>query len=491
MNAVWLCFLGDKKNKTETFLYGLSIPTKCPKAYSLEPEQSSALFDDKRLFVYKATNEESFNFSDKIELKKYCKESNITPLRIVDKNHFIQSCESTKTFENIESPIDSLVNVETYYTEAALNYNFTEEQLIKILQEMDKYLNQGFWGNYASRIGCFDVVETNEWAETHKPFGINIDKEKKQFFFYREKSFKQGVYVVLKEFSSDSEKSYEKMIFINKNQKSYFFDFPIEKINSIDFSIYSKKGDLLDRDHISFITSIGFHHTVIGTSIPVKDEFSERDKKLSEISTCIRTSDQISIKKSNKEIQKINHFYSDVRKIVHSYEEDQGRWFKKSSHNLSDIIFYFQKKHFNPEKVVIIDPYADKDSFLFLIRIDAKQKIVISSTKSKLDKKTLEKNKNNIVKAMNMPYLKDTYHNNPEYYFIKKEFHDRFIIFEEGNNKTVYCLPNSINAMLKNDPFLIIRLSGDLRSEALNHYDELLRLCNKNTLLNWNNQNGK
>ena len=179
MRAVWLCFLGDKKNKTETFLYGLSIPTKCPDEYALKPE-SSSLLDNKKLFVYRFTTEEAFDFLEKIELKKYCKESNINSLRIIDKNHFIQYSESTPTWRKIKSPIDSLVNVETYYTEAALNYNFTEEQLIKILQEMDKYLNQGFWGNYASRIGCFDVVETNEWAETHKPFGINIDKEKMQ-----------------------------------------------------------------------------------------------------------------------------------------------------------------------------------------------------------------------------------------------------------------------------------------------------------------------
>lgn len=482
MNAVWLCFLGDKKNKTETFLYGLSIPTKCPKAYSLEPEQSSALFDNKRLFVYKATNEEPFNFSDKIELKKYCKESNIKPLRIVDKNHFIQSCESTKTFEDIESPITSLVNVDTYYTEAALNYNFTEEQLIKILQEIDKYFNQGFYGNYASRIGCFDVVATHEWAETHKPFGIDVDKKEKRFFFYKEKTFKQDVYVVLKAFSSDTEKSYEKLVFVRKNQNIYNFDFQIERISCVDYSIYNKNGDILDTDHICYITSIVFNHTVLGKSITVKDNFSERDKKLLEIPTSIRTSEQISLNKENIDIQKIGTFCSRLKNLVRSYKDDQGKWFNRSSDNLSDIIFYFNRKHFNPEKIIIIDPYADKDSFQFLLRINGKEKIVISSTEAKLTKEMLKKNKNEILTEKNK--LSSSFgYDKISYYFIKKEFHDRFIIFEEGNNKTVYCLPNSLNAMLKNDPFLIIHLTGILRNEALAHFENLFCFCDDKSLL--------
>ena len=56
-------------------------------------------------------------------------------------------------------------------------------------------------------------------------------------------------------------------------------------------------------------------------------------------------------------------------------------------------------------------------------------------------------------------------------------------MFKTDKHLEVYCLPNSLNAMLKNDDFLVLRLNGNVKIQAVSHINQLNSLCNDKNLL--------
>ena len=113
MYATWLYFVGTKKDPTKFFIYGLSIPTKCPIEYSLKQEDLGSITDGLRLYVFRAVKQIAIPIPpDVIDLSlfydtlEYHIKHILTPLYC---EKFIQkkeSCHFDKEIENVISKSD-------------------------------------------------------------------------------------------------------------------------------------------------------------------------------------------------------------------------------------------------------------------------------------------------------------------------------------------------------------------------------------------------
>lgn len=485
MFATWLYFLGNKKDPTKTFVYGLSLPTQCPQEYSLKQEDLGCIVDNLRLYVFRAVKKISPSaLSDTIDLSLFYNTSAhhidhiLTPLCC---EKFIQKKESCNFDNEIESPIPSLVNITAYYTKEILNLKFNRTDYINLLQKLSAHINQPFYGNYLNRLGCLEIAKTQPWAEKFRPFGIEYDKDEKKYYFYRQAEFLEDIYVVFKCYRTSIEKIYEKLILIPAKTTKYYFDLNVENEWGYKCSVYNRFGEILDEDCVSYVRSVNINLSTISAIRKIKDAFSERDSELSEIPCNI--SQSFTIQNPNLETNKkeLEDFYTYLEGIIKedSISEQEGFWFKRGQHKLSDIIKYLTVQFPNPDEIIIIDPYADMDTINLSIRLPANQIIVIANKKALSNKENIQKIK--LLKKR----IKETsgISDRSTYYYINKEFHDRFIISKKDDTIEVYCFPNSINAILKNYDFLILRLRGKVKEEAIQHMYNLISLCGQNNTL--------
>lgn len=488
MLATRLYFLGTEHNKTEIFIYGLSLPTKCDIEYSLKPETHTINIFGKKLYIFKSVIDvKKGAFSPQIDLdifynKPKCKINHI--INIVLKKDFIQKKERCNFDHEIESPISSLVNMTAYYTKEIFSQNFSNDDYLNLLNKMSELSTQPFYGKYLNRLGCFEIAKVQSWAENDIPFGIKYDETKNQYYFYKDEVCPKKLYVVLKCYHTRMEKAYEKMIYLSETQTNYYFDFFPTDDWGHKFSVYDEDGNLLHEDCVSYIRSIQFGLKALTGSQKIKDAFSERDPKLDSISSSHDSSFSVDSPKVSKEEKYFENVYEELNALVDETQKSDlnGCWFQKSKDNLSDIISYISKHFLNLEQVVIIDPYADSEIVNFSIRLPAKNVTVIASKKA-LAKSIIEENIKKIILLKDKIKKAQGFSDNSKYYFVNKDFHDRFMLLTTSTKRDVFCLPNSINAMLKNNDYLILRLQGKVREQALKHIDELISLCKEENLM--------
>jgi len=145
--ANWLYFIGTKENPTQIFIYGLSIPTKCPIEYSLNIEDKGFVKPGMHLYLLRSVKRiNEIIIGNNIDLAKiYSDDKHIFPnrqfLNFITHQHFVQKYESCPVQHGIQSPIDSLVNLNCYYSKEFFEADFNNEKIIHILQKLSEDTN--------------------------------------------------------------------------------------------------------------------------------------------------------------------------------------------------------------------------------------------------------------------------------------------------------------------------------------------------------------
>lgn len=488
--ANWLYFIGTKENSTQTFIYGLSIPTKCPIEYSLNIEDKGSIKPGTHLYLFRSVKRiKEIIIDNNIDLAKiYSDDKYILPnrqfLNFINQQHFIQKHDSCIVKHDIQSPIESLVNLNCYYSKEFFETELSTQEIFNLLQKLAKETNQDFYGNYSRRIGCYEILETQPWSESMCPFYIEYDKEEKQYSFVKEDDFNEDLMVSFKRYYSKDEKVFDKLIFIPKEQQKVSLNSSFDDDLGFEYSVYNINGELLNEDYVIFLKTISIKNFINMGTRTIKDKFSKRDDKLKSIPLSNEMISVVTSPDIDKEIYSLKEFHENLLSLINENKisEKEGKWFIKSENLLSDIVDYLNSLHTQNSEIIIIDPYADDDTVHLAIRLKTSKIKIISSCKS-LPKQALINNTERIklIKGQlnNMNYNTDTI----KYHFINKIFHDRFIMFKKGKEIEIYCLPNSLNAMLKNDDFLTLRLNGKVKQQALLHINQLNSLCNDKNLL--------
>ena len=478
LRANWLYFLGTKKNKTETFVYGLSLPTEAKKERTFRGDKKGFIAKGKDLYLFKSIkNVIDFNNDNKLYFPKFYSHPDFSiraEIEFFDFKKFVQPYYSCFVKEEVQSPINSLVNITSYYTKEIFDAKLDDDTKINLLKKLQDDTNQAFYGNYL-RIGCFEIGETFQWAEHNLPFGIKYDANKDQYYIYKDENYKENISVVLKGYSSYFEKTYEKLLYLDKGEQQKYFDCKRLDNWNYRYSVYSEDGCLLHEDLVILCKKISIGISSIGGQTIIDDEYSTRDSSLivsSESSNI--TSVGVKVPDANEEITFIKDNLDALKELIKfdQVSEEEGRWFNKSQDLLSDIVKYINLLCIKAEQIIFIDPYADSDLICLSRRLNVQNIKIISCKTSNQDINTIKKR----IEKQKLTYP-------PKYHFIKKEFHDRFIAFDVADEREVYCMPNSINAILKNDDFLMLRLNGKVKLQAIKHIRYLESKCNDSNLL--------
>ena len=327
-------------------------------------------------------------------------------------------------------------------------------------------------------------MEAQSWAEKSCPFYIEYNKDEKQYYFIKQNDFIENLHVLFRRYYSKDEKVFEKLIFIPKEQLKFSLNTASDDDLGFEYAVYNMDGELLHEDYVIFLKSLSFNVFINGGSRKIKDKFSKIDNKLETLSLA---SESISVMKSPDIDEKISFLQEAHEHLLNIITENQvsdkeGRWFQMSKNLLSDIVDYLNSLHIQTSEIIIIDPYADDDTLHLAIRLKTSKIKIISSSKS-LPKQYLFNNIRRIIFLKKQLNDANFYTGNVKYHFINKNFHDRFILFKTDNDIEIYCLPNSLNAMLKNDDFLVLRLNGKVKFQAISHINQLNSLCNDKNLL--------
>lgn len=488
MRATWLYFLGTKKNPTELFIYGLSLPTSCGKEYSLHEVNKGEIFAGKSLFEFRAVkNVVEDNYDESIDLNSFYenKDNKINhDIRVLQKKSFIQKKETGIPSNEIESPIDSLVNITTYYTDSINFLPMEKDGCICLAKKLEECTNQPFYGNYACRLGCLEIASVQPWAESKKPFSVEYDENTKGYYFIKDEEMNIDLHIVIKIYHSKAEKIYEQLAFIPKDCLRYDFSFCPDDEWAFKYSLYNSSGELIDEDSRDFIRDLNFSMLATGPSIPIEDDFSKRDPRLNSITRNHVNSSYMSLHVIQKEIAELDYTHRIFSELINGDKiaESRGRWFPKKQDRLGDVANYLEKYSWGAHEIIIVDPYADSEIVNLALRLSSPTITVIASSRARY-KEDIDQNKLKIQKLKETIKNTRNLQNTTHYHFLNKNFHDRFILFKNKDGQEIYCLSNSINSILKNDDYLVIQLLGKVKLAALEHVEKLKAECNQSNLL--------
>ena len=484
--ANFLYFLGTKDNQTEIFVYGLSIPTMSKEAYSLNIEKIKNV-GTKFLYRFRAVTEidddcikdQSINlnlFSDKIVNRH---------LNYFYKRKYLQGSDPCKLEKMMPSPILSCCEIDCYFSDEFLLANLPDSDVLEILKLLKQTSNVPFYGIYFNRLGCFDFAYAYEWSEKEPPFQIKVKKNK--LYFYKDKSISSDVILSLKMLASSTEKSLDKLFFIESDDEWTEILHDYDDDIGYEYSVYTKDGKLLHNENIVWINNKGFTLTTVieNKKVILNDNYSKKDSNanivvLKSISKSTTFSPNV-----NHKLINFNKYMENVSNLISHDKKNEfaGQWFSKSkNHTISDVINYLNRiiSYCNAKEIIIIDPYLDEDIINLCARINCSIDISVISSKKCILEDSLDKVRRSkeIIENLGLPASK------LKYFILSRKFHDRFIMLKNSSNKIyLYCLPNSVNAILKKNDFLFIRLEGKLFLEGVAYVNSLMAECKTSSLL--------
>lgn len=208
----WLYFLGNKSNKDELFLYGLSLPTSFTDYRNSKPKQICKV-GNKQIYLFYSIKDVDINAikdQEKIIFNRINSHSN-RELSYFSTKQLIQVPNGCNA-DIPESPIGSTVTIDIFHSDDFYNYEngkYLDDNSIFELQDILKALQedtgQSFAGAYSKRLGCFEYGHVKDWAEDLSPFKIHTDKKQPNKYYFSRTIDNEDMFVHLVVYSRSDE----------------------------------------------------------------------------------------------------------------------------------------------------------------------------------------------------------------------------------------------------------------------------------------------
>ena len=487
MVVSWLYFLGDDKNPTEIFLYGLSLFTQFNKTINLSRSEIGKIQSDllgiKKIYLFKSVN--NLKFSDIIDGNKIKLTSINTKLSCdLEFNSFEKTIRNPKHFDyNVpESPVSTTIELSTYYVDQikSLIENPSEKNtIIDILKVLQKDTGLKFLKGYSRSFGCYELaLDLPEWAESEQPFDLSI-KEKVLTFERNNHEAPISLHVII---YKNKEIIFDKMLMLSEGEKTY--SFPQCELDDFEYWVFDKDGNLLHHEYIGLIKQISVEMHALSSTVKIKD------KSRSICVTPIRTSlIKVGAPRKTSDIEQSYRIQTMHNLIRTDYDSPtKQKFFTKSKNSLNDIIAYINTFIDNEHsEIYFIDPFIAISSLLPICGINkSTTKITLISAWKNFDPD--EENSNNTdtetliaktinaienISALGLPASRLIWFN------LKKEvIHDRFIYIKNKDNYTILSISNSLNNLLVKYNFSILEFGGREKISVQKYLEEIISKTN-------------
>lgn len=496
MNRIfWIYVL--QKESSYIFLYGLSLPTRYSHIMS-KPKCLGKLPSgwEVQLYISIQNINTSEIFSNNII--DFLKINKNLPLKTVYYYHnkVIQFANHMLP-QTPPSPIDSVTDVDIYYSEQFLQNSCSgelpAEEFMNICKKLDND-RQKFSDIYVERLGCFEWAEPKEWAEENLPFQL-IVKNKTVIFSRKNTKSDWKLHLVL--YSDRSEILVDILLDIKKDVAKYAYPIThiIPNVAEHEYWIFNEQNDLLHHERVGYISTISGNIIVPSNPISIKDKMTHKDTRLGQVIPTHSSSWRTPSILSNAE-QKVNQQRQELleKSLLSKRESENGHWFCKYNQitKLTDIyslVEYFKQITQSSDKntLIIIDPFISKESLSLLARLRNThlQLQIISCWRAENPDNPAEKTpihdiiedtKNALMrlKSLQLAVSSTQWYNLPT-----AKFHDRLFVIKTKQENKIYMLSNSINNLLKDYDFCIVPLYGNTKLEAEKYIQTLLLLCNE------------
>ena len=487
MVVSWLYFLGNDKNPTELFLYGLSLFTQFDEAINLSPEEigktQSDLLGIKKIYLFKSVK--NLNFSDIIDGNKIKLTSINSNLSYdLEFNSFEKTIRNPKHFDyNVpESPVSTTIELTTYYVEqikSLIDDPSEKNTIIDILKVLQKDTGLKFLKGYSRSFGCYELaLDLPEWAESEQPFDLSI-KEKVLTFERNNHEAPISLHVII---YKNKEIIFDKMLMLSEGEKTY--SFPQCELDDLEYWVFDKDGNLLHHEYIGLIKQISVRMHAIGNTVKITDKSRSISVPL------IRTSlINVCAPRKASDIEQ-SYRIQTMHNLIKADCDSQTnqKFFTKSKNSLNDVIAYINTFIGDePSEVYFIDPFITISSLLPICGINkTTTKITLISAWKNFDPD--EENPNNTdietlmtktinaienISKLGLPVSRLIWFN------LKKEvIHDRFIYIKNKDNYTILSISNSLNNLLVKYNFSILEFGGREKISVQKYLEEIISKTN-------------
>ncbi len=487
MVVSWLYFLGNDKNPTELFLYGLSLFTRFNKSINLSADEigkiQSDLLGTKKIYLFKSVND--CNSSDIIADNKI-KLSSINSKLSCDLafNFFRKTIRNPKHFDYTvpESPVSTTIELSTYCVDQIIPLikdPSEKNTIINILKILQKNTNLKFSEGYSRSFGCYEMaLNLPEWVESEQPFDLRI-KEKVLTFERSNYDAQISLHVII---YKNKEIILDKMFILNEGEKTCYL--PQCELDDFEYWVFDKDGNLLHHEYIGLINqmSVGIH--VLESTVKITDK--SRSISVTPVRTSLIKVDAPRKASDIEQSYRIQTMHSLIKEDCDS--PTKQKFFTKSKNSLNDVIAYINTfiddEH---SEIYFIDPFITISSFLPICGINkSTAKITLISAWKNFDPD--EENPNNtdietlITKAINaiekiselgLPASRLIWFN------LKEEvIHDRFVYIKNKDNYTILSISNSLNNLLVKYNFSVLEFGDREKIGVQKYLEEIISKTN-------------
>lgn len=500
MFASWLYFIGNKENKSQIFLYGLSLPTDNNVAMNSKPQKIGRLSSGEEIYLFFSIiniHPEKFCQNNKIKFNSI---NNNLAIEVIY-NEYSEIIQSKKhyDFDIPSSPVASTITMHSYYTDDFFSFRdeyFLREENKEILREildiLEKDTAQHFLDGYSKRVGCYEYADVPTWIENIPPFKIRTTKEQPNQYIFRRDFCDVKNIIHLTVFSVTSEILLDEVQIIHKGKKEITFNKPLINDGGYEYWVFDENDKLVHTEKCHWLLGISMDMRMIGRSVNIKyGKNEEKELNVSIENRPIKTEVKYPVKNPLNIINERQQLiYQLAKNKTNHTNKTMQKYFSKSKNTLQDIINYINERIVDDNSTIyFIDPFISKESLIPILGInknDIKIEIISAWTSKdpdsepdlsssimeieKIKQKTIQTIKN--IQGSGLPAARLIWHN-----LSKECFHDRYIYIKSLKNRYVFSLTNSLNNLLTRYDISIFEYDGENKILASKYLEELISKC--------------
>jgi hypothetical protein len=508
----WLYFAQSTFNQKKViyFLYGLSAPTNFEEKIQKKYTRNLSGKKDKLICLeFTSINhlyiKDKINFSEIFDIDEYATLSElISDIEVIDKRKSVQV--SNEVYRDVAPSFLSLpLYMTSYFTDSFNRYyekiilnKDKNSFLIDVIEILEKESKQPFKSTYSSRIGCYEIVQIDEWVEKlstpcYLETRLNKEKTSRPYILKKHEYFLNKLFTLhLIVYNDYNEVIYDGINIIKRKQEELFIcEFNPHEDSAIEYWIFDENNKLVARNKNFYLKGINLNIGVMSNTYNFPaNSFSKSgqlSKKDHSVSTVTYSKSDIGLKEES--LHNRNYLANLIKKHYKKDSKNAGYFFTKKEDAFNDLKNFFNEiTKIDDYEFFIVDPFISTTSLeYFKLLSNAKVNICFISCWSNsispdgvkntpilqtIEEAQLELDK---LKDFNLPISYAKWFNlKPD------KFHDRYLYLVNKNSlKTkVFIISNSLNNLLVNyENLIVLPLKDSVKSDAENYIKSLILLC--------------